>query len=255
MDVSLARKIDDPQIAIDVQRGRTRTHDASIRRDVAELQRLVRTLHRHVAVGVEDRRRDLEILDEQCRIGRAEPHLRAVAALLVTLDTYQNLRGSWFRETRGGPAPPARNLRGSWFRETRDGPAPPAKKPESGRANASRQERDPTAITRGAVGAAPTEAQPAGPTLVQPVNGHPINGAPPSALLDTDLAAAAARYIARDLAARQLSEFTSAEGYRLARALARFGDAEAPVERLLTEANQVRLHPMPLADALSHSTH
>jgi hypothetical protein len=236
MDVSLARKIDDPQIAIDVQRGRTRTHDASIRRDVAELQRLVRTLHRHVAVGVEDRRRDLEILDEQCGIGRAEPHLRAVAALLVTLDTYQNLRGSWFRETR-------------------DGPAPPAKKPESGRANASRQERDPTAITRGAVGAAPTEAQPAGPTLVQPVNGHPINGAPPSALLDTDLAAAAARYIARDLAARQLSEFTSAEGYRLARALARFGDAEAPVERLLTEANQVRLHPMPLADALSHSTH
>jgi hypothetical protein len=236
MDVSLARKIDDPQIAIDVQRGRTRTHDASIRRDVAELQRLVRTLHRHVAVGVEDRRRDLEILDEQCGIGRAEPHLRAVAALLVTLDTYQNLRGSWFRETR-------------------DGPAPPAKKPESGRANASRQERDPTAITRGAVGAAPTEAQPAGPTLVQPVNGHPINGASPSALLDTDLAAAAARYIARDLAARQLSEFTSAEGYRLARALARFGDAEAPVERLLTEANQVRLHPMPLADALSHSTH
>ena len=234
--MSLARKIDDPQIPVDVQRGRTRTDDASIRRDVAELQRLVRILHRHVAVGVEDRRRDLEILDEQCRIGRAEPHLRAVAALLVTLDTYQNLRGSWFRETRGGPAPPA-------------------KKPESERANASRQERDPTAITRGAVDAAPTEAQPSGPTLVQPVNGHPINGALPSALLDADLAAAAARYIARDLAARQLSEFTSAEGYRLARALARFGDAEAPVERLLTEANQVRLHPMPLADALSHSTH
>jgi hypothetical protein len=31
----------------------------------------------------------------------------------------ENLRGSWFRETRGGPAPPDKNLRGSWFRETR----------------------------------------------------------------------------------------------------------------------------------------
>jgi hypothetical protein len=236
MDVSLARRIQDPQIPIDVQRGRTRSHDASIRRDLAELQRLVRILHRHAAVGVEDGHRDLEILDEQCRIGRAEPHLRAVAALLVTLDTYQNLRGSWFRETR-------------------DGPAPPTKKLGSGRAKASRQAGNPTAIKRGPVHAAPTEAQPSGTTLVRPVNGHPINQAPPSALLDTDLAAAAARYIARDLAARQLSEFTSAEGYRLARALARFGEAEAPVERLLAEANQVRLHPMPLADALSHSTH
>jgi hypothetical protein len=217
MDVSLARKIHDPQIPIDVQRGRTRTHDASIRRDLAELQRLVRMLQRHAAVGVEDGHRDLEILDEQCRIGRAEPHLRAVAALLVTLDTYQNLG--------------------------------------SGRAKASRQAGNSTAIKRGPARAAPTEAQPSGPTLVRPVNGHPINQAPPSALLDTDLAAAAARYIARDLAARQLSEFTSAEGYRLARALARFGEAEAPVERLLAEANQVRLHPMPLADALSHSTH
>jgi hypothetical protein len=217
MDVSLARKIHDPQTPIDVQRGRTRTHDASIRRDLAELQRLVRILHRHAAVGVEDGHRDLEILDEQCRIGRAEPHLRAVAALLVTLDTYQNVG--------------------------------------SRRAKASRQAGNPTAIKRGPAHAAPTEAQSSGPTLVRPVNGHPINPAPQSALLDTDLAAAAARYIARDLAARQLSEFTSAEGYRLARALARFGEAEAPVERLLAEANQVRLHPMPLADALSHSTH
>jgi hypothetical protein len=72
---------------------------------------------------------------------------------------------------------------------------------------------------------------------------------------DQQLAAAAARYIARDLAARQLTEFTSAEGYRLARALAKLGDVEAPVEQLLSEASKVRLHPMPLADAVSHSPH
>jgi hypothetical protein len=67
------------------------------------------------------------------------------------------------------------------------------------------------------------------------------------------LAAAAARYIARDLAARRLSEFTSAEGYRLARTLARIGKVEAPIERLLAEANTIRLHPPRLTDAVSHS--
>lgn len=70
---------------------------------------------------------------------------------------------------------------------------------------------------------------------------------------DPALAAAAARYIARDLAARRLSEFTSAEGYRLARTLARIGEVEAPIERLLAEANTIRLHPPPLTDAVSHS--
>ncbi|CAN5872880.1 hypothetical protein BH23ACT10_BH23ACT10_19520 [soil metagenome] len=79
------------------------------------------------------------------------------------------------------------------------------------------------------------------------------NGASPAQPSDPELAAAAARYIARDLAARQLSEFTSAEGYRLARALARIGGDEAAVDQLLGEANTIRLHPVPLTDALSHS--
>lgn len=69
------------------------------------------------------------------------------------------------------------------------------------------------------------------------------------------VAAAAARYIARDLAARRLSEFTSAEGYRLARELARMGGAEHAVELLLGEANEIRLHPVPLTEALSHRPH
>ena len=83
---------------------------------------------------------------------------------------------------------------------------------------------------------------------------HP-DRTPPAASHATELAAGAARYIARDLAARQLSEFTSAEGYRLARSLARIGQVQAQVEHLLSEANKVRLHPMPLADAVSHSSH
>jgi hypothetical protein len=69
----------------------------------------------------------------------------------------------------------------------------------------------------------------------------------------TELAAAAATYIARDLAARQLTEFTSAEAYRLARALARIGGVSTSVERWLAEANTIRLHPAPLRDAVSHS--
>jgi hypothetical protein len=86
-------------------------------------------------------------------------------------------------------------------------------------------------------------------------NGTPVNASTAPAEDHTKVAAAAARYIARDLAARQLSEFTSAEGYRLARELARLGRVEEPVERLLAEANKVRLHPMPLVDALSHRSH
>src|SRR5919106_5500253 len=47
-------------------------------------------------------------------------------AAALKLPLIAELRGSWFRETRGGPASPARNARGSWFRETRGGPASPA---------------------------------------------------------------------------------------------------------------------------------
>lgn len=78
----------------------------------------------------------------------------------------------------------------------------------------------------------------------------PVNGAGGPG---TQLAAASARYIARDLAARRLSAFTSAEGYRLARALAAVGGVEAEIEQLLAEANTVTLHPGPLGDAVSHS--
>lgn len=81
------------------------------------------------------------------------------------------------------------------------------------------------------------------------------NGTSPASVPDRPLAAAAARYIARDLAARQLSEFTSAEGYRLARELATLGGAEEAVEQLLAKANKIRLHPGPLTEALSHSAH
>lgn len=68
-----------------------------------------------------------------------------------------------------------------------------------------------------------------------------------------ELAAAAATYIARDLAARRLTEFTSAEAYRLARALAAVGGVAEHVERTLAEANTIRLHPTPLDRAVSHS--
>jgi hypothetical protein len=126
-------------------------------------------------------RRDLQALDGTC--GLPELHLRAVGALLVSLDAW--LRGQ---------------------HRTTD-PTRPAPVPDAG-------------------GAGP---------------------------VDADVAAAAARYIARDLAARRLSEFTSAEGYRLARTLATIGGARDDVERLLADANTVRLHPMPLTGAVSHS--
>jgi hypothetical protein len=168
----------------------------SVRRDLAELGRLVRVLEHHVPGNGGDVRRELLLIGEEVPVGSAEQHLRAVKALLVSLAAYQRR---------------------------------PARRPLSDRRFGR--------LTR--------HARPA------------RNGSTPepSSTSLSDLAAAAARYLARDLAARQLTEFTSAEGYRLARGLARIGAVEEPVERLLTEANRVRLHPMPLAETLSHSPH
>jgi hypothetical protein len=216
VEVSHARKVNDPQIASEtVRRPLPAVPGRSLQRDLAELQRLMRVLERHAPVDATDCRRDIELLDGDRPAGRAELHLRAVAALLVTLETYQHVTAT----RRGG------------------------------------RRRDAVTVAR-------HRAMPPVPAANgRPLNGRPVNGRPgehtpaASGPDDTELAAAAARYIARDLAARQLSEFTSAEGYRLARALAKLGRVEAQVERLLAEANQVRLHPMPLADALSHSTH
>ena len=181
---------------------------AAARRHLTELERLIRVLEHHVPVHEVSLHRDLALLGPGDAAGRAEPHLRAVTALLVSLATYQDAS----RRTVT-----ARSRR----------PAPPAPVRAGARVNGHHP------------------------------NGRSPDGRPPGEGTPTDreLAAAAATYIARDLAARQLSEFTSAEGYRLARALAKAGGVEAPVERLLTEANQLRLHPMPLADAVSHSPH
>lgn len=160
---------------------------AALSGDLAHLQRLIAVMHHHAPPAATDDR-ELALLAGAVGTSVAEQHLRAISALLATLDTY--LRGR--RPRAAMPAP-----------QGADGDASP--------------------------GRAPTSAP------------------------DTALAAAAAQYIARDLAARRLSEFTSAEGYRLARTLARIGDVEAPVERLLGEANTIRLHPPPLTDAVSHS--
>lgn len=185
----------------------------ALRRDFDQLQRLMRVLQRHAPVNVADCRRELQLLDGHSTTGRLELHLRAVTALLVTLDTYQQVRAA-----------------------QRDG-----------------QRR--TTTTRAEHAPPSTAALNGGAVNGRPMNGRAPDPAQPSVPEETELAAAAARYIARDLAARQLSEFTSAEGYRLARALAEIGKVQAQVEQLLTEANQVRLHPMPLVDALSHSPH
>lgn len=156
--------------------------------DLGHLQHLVSVMHHHAPPAAAEER-ELARMADAVWTSAAEQHLRAVSALLATLDTY--LRS---RRRRRIPMPPQHGAAG--------GPAPVP-----------------------AAASAP----------------------------DAALAAATARYIARDLAARRLSEFTSAEGYRLARALARIGDVEAPVERLLAEANAIRLHPPPLTDAVSHS--
>lgn len=158
--------------------------------DLAHLQRLVGVMHNDASSEpVAERERSL--LAGAMSASASEQQLRAIAALLATLETYLRGRRLHDGHTRT-PAPTA----------TGDDPAPL----------------------------------------------HVGVAAP-----DPVLAAAAARYIARDLAARRLSEFTSAEGYRLARTLARIGDVEEPIERLLAEANTIRLHPPPLADAVSHS--
>ena len=170
-----------------------------IHRDLAELQRLVRVLERHVPVIETADHRELMLIGEDLAPYRAEQHLRAVATLLMTLSAY--LRGIAPRRSRA----PRRHIVPRPAPESDDGPSP---------------------------------------------NGHAVAE---GAAKEMELAAAAARYIARDLAARQLSEFTSAEGYRLARELAKIGRVGEPVEQLLAEANQIRLHPMALPEALSHS--
>jgi hypothetical protein len=240
VDVSPARKTYDPQIfSVKVLPGRTPTHDATARsdagarppsaavrppaqQDLQELQRLIRVLERHAPVGRADARRDLEVVGQPHLMGNAEPHLRAVNALLVTLATYQKNVGRR-RTTSRGPRPTL-------------GPATVTLVPS----------RNGRSVDNGAP-VDHNDQQPRG------ARSRGTRGGPASP--DENLAAAAARYIARDLAARQLTEFTSAEGYRLARALAKLGDVEAPVEQLLREASKVRLHPLPLADAVSHSPH
>lgn len=213
-----------PAVALPVARQRA----AKARADLRELQRLVRILEQHVPVDDTDMQRDLELLADPDAVVRAEPRLRALTALLVSLSSYRQATAA----ARARPHPPAPEARPS-----PNAPAPPA--------NGSRSIGGGTQVN--------------GTVAVNGVhvNGHHMNGVHADVdreqASDEELAAATARYIARDLAARQLSEFTSAEGYRLARALARLGRVEEPVERLLAEANQVRLHPMPLADAVSHS--
>lgn len=165
-----------------------------MRRDVAELERLVRVLGRHAPPDPATGRRELQLIAADLSAGAAEQRLRAITALLLTMETYLRVT----RRVDGSPA-------------------------------ASRASSHADAGPPSADGVGPVDDELA------------------------RVAAAGARYIARDLAARRLSEFTSAEGYRLARELARIGGTEEAVEHLLAEANQVRLHPMPLAEALSHS--
>jgi hypothetical protein len=168
--------------------GPGRGRHAAAARDLAHLQRLIGVMHDHAQQEPADER-ELALLAGAVSASTAEQHLRAIGALLATLDTYLCCRRQHHEHV----------------------PVPAPAEVDAGRVTA-----------------------------------------PPTAS-DAALAAAAARYIARDLAARRLSEFTSAEGYRLARTLARIGDVEAPVERLLAEANTIRLHPPPLTDAVSHS--
>jgi hypothetical protein len=215
---------------------RARRRAGTARGDLRELQRLVRVLEHHVAVNEVDVQRDLELLADPDAVVHAEPRLRAVTALLVSLSTYRQV-------TAAARARPRRAV---------------AVAREPVRAGASAGQIN---GTRGGGASDTAVTHPNGTARINggQVNGRYVNGTrgedgPAGAgASDRELAAATARYIARDLAARQLSEFTSAEGYRLARSLARLGGVEEPVERLLAEANKVRLHPMPLADAVSHS--
>ena len=200
----------------------------------------MRILEQHVAVNETDVQRDLELLADPDAVVRAEPRLRALTAVLVSLSTYRKATAA----PRVRRRPP---------RAVADGARLPAQSAGASGDGTNRTDGD------DAPDGAATRSNGVAVNSVY-ANGQYTNGAhgdveriKPAA--DQQLAAATARYIARDLAARQLSEFTSAEGYRLARALAKLGRVEEPVERLLAEANQVRLHPMPLADAVSHSPH
>jgi hypothetical protein len=166
-------------------------------RDVAHLTHLIDVMRdRGAQDGVGGREPELITATRSRSV--AEQQLRAVSALLSTLDTYLRTR----RRCAVGDDPTA----------------------AGGAASLASQEE---------VTGARQEATGLGPR--------------------SELAAAAASYIARDLAARQLTEFTSAEAYRLARALARIGGVSTSVERWLAEANTIRLHPAPLRDAVSHS--
>lgn len=172
------------------------TRGAPARDDLRRLVDLVDCLQDRLPTrSVDDR--ELELVGGAVTPAIAAQQLRAITALLVTLDSYQRQ----------------------------------ARRPAVG-------------------GASPRPVTALAPQVVPPHR----NGSQPADTADPGLAAATARYIARDLAARRLSEFTSAEGYRLARALARIGGVEQAVEELLGEANDIRLHPVSLTDALSHSS-
>lgn len=170
--------------------GPGRGRGTALARDLAHLKRLIGVMHHHAPQEPAEER-ELALLAGAVSASTAEQHLRAIGALLATLETYLRGRRPYEGDTRAHTSTPPH------------------------------------------VDGAPLPATTTAP--------------------DAALAAAAARYIARDLAARRLSEFTSAEGYRLARTLARIGEIEAPVERLLAEANTIRLHPPSLTDAVSHS--
>lgn len=202
---------------------RTSTQDRGTPAQAAlgELQRLVRILDRHRAVAA-DTDRDLDLLGDCEAITHAEDRLRAVTALLVSLSTVQRLRSR--------DAPTAATTADCESAEHGIRAALPVSVNVNGVTVRDRPLRD----TEGTSGGAAH------------VNGRSVGA-------ERELAAATARYIARDLAARQLSEFTSAEGYRLARTLARLGGVEQSVEQLLAQANDMRLHPAPLANAMSHS--
>lgn len=174
-------------------------------RDLAHLQRLIGVMHHHAPQEPPDER-ELALLTGAVSASTAEQHLRAIGALLATLDTYLGGR----------------------------------RQPDGRRRHATAGCAD-----------ADADAAVASTTAASDSSAPPVPSTPD--LPDVALAAAAARYIARDLAARRLSEFTSAEGYRLARTLAVLGGAEDAVEQLLAEANTIRLHPPPLTDAVSHS--
>lgn len=228
-----------------LSRGSTRTSSKKrvtpARAALSELQRLLRTLEAHVAVTDVDTDRDLELLGHTVAITGAEDRLRAVTALLVSLSTYQRLRVC---------GDPAAAMVADCESADHDIRSRHCVTGEGARAPVSHDHgmASPVSVS---VNGVTVHDRPLGNAGATSSGTARVNGASVSA--ERELAAATARYIARDLAARQLSEFTSAEGYRLARTLARLGGVEQAVEQLLAQANDVRLHPAPLANAVSHS--